>query len=235
MIWIISGVSSAGKSSFILSERALEITGLGPQTPIIFPFHGWEGFRKGETEAFFHYNMMRPLFFILGKHPILKLRIALCRLSFLPLSWSGFKLNWDILIKRWDFKADPKWSEFCRLRQQREAVVLVTSAPMLLDRTKKREPLETENVYNKKTRRKYNNHLWINIYNQVNLLDIHKRWINELERNEITYHIFDSTTDKYPEVKDIRELETLCNGRRVKLGGGDTRTGRLPHTTRSLF
>jgi len=211
MIWIISGVSSCGKSTFIKSPRAKEITGLGLGTPVIFPFSGFERLSKGATEVFFHYNLMRPLFFILREKPLIRLWLTLSRLSLVPSLWGGPRLDWEAISEKWIFSRDPIWSEFRGLRQARQTVVLATSLSTLLSRIELREPVEKKELCRGTRNRKYSKSFWNSIYNQVRLYDIYIKWLDELEACGMSYCILNSTTDAYPVIQDIQELKKVIN------------------------
>jgi hypothetical protein len=59
-IWIISGPSSCGKSSFIMHERSNEITGLASNSPTILA--GAFGKKKVNTGSYLHYNILWPAY-----------------------------------------------------------------------------------------------------------------------------------------------------------------------------
>lgn len=218
MIWIVSGVSSCGKSTFIRSPKAEEVTGLSFGTPVIFPFSGFERLAKGETKAFFHYNLMRPLFHILRGKPLVRLWLTLSRLSLVPSWWGRPRLDWEAISKKWNFSRDPVWSEFRGLRQARQAVVLATSLSTMLSRIELREHVEKKELYQKTRNRKYGKGFWASIYKEVRLFEIYSRWLNELEHCGINYCILDSTTDAYPVIKGIQELKKVINDERAGLG-----------------
>ena len=60
MIWIVSGPSSAGKSHFLDSPRAAELTGLARATRVWFPKQIGPGSPPAGEDAFVHYNILRP-------------------------------------------------------------------------------------------------------------------------------------------------------------------------------
>ena len=59
MIWIISGPTSAGKSTFISSPRCAELTGLAQGTPVVWSSNVNDLDEIASTNALFHYNILR--------------------------------------------------------------------------------------------------------------------------------------------------------------------------------
>jgi hypothetical protein len=64
-MWIVAGPSCAGKSTLLSSSRAAALTGLPPDTQVTNPA-GLYG-RALDDDAYFHYQMLRPLKFALKK------------------------------------------------------------------------------------------------------------------------------------------------------------------------
>jgi hypothetical protein len=60
MIVIVSGPSCAGKSTFMQSHGATELTGLTPAHPVVFPATLWLQPAVLHTDCYFHYNILRP-------------------------------------------------------------------------------------------------------------------------------------------------------------------------------
>jgi hypothetical protein len=64
-MWIVAGPSCAGKSTFLSSPRAGALTGLPPDTQVTNPAGLFR--RALDDDAYFHYQMLRPLKFALKK------------------------------------------------------------------------------------------------------------------------------------------------------------------------
>jgi hypothetical protein len=116
MIWIVSGPSSSGKSTFLDSPRAQEITGLPPSTVVWFPKEiGGDGPQPG-PDAFIHYNILRPL----QRSP---------RPQDIEL---GPKL----------FEGDKQWRAILALPGEKRAVIVVADRATLMARVKARGEVE---------------------------------------------------------------------------------------------
>jgi hypothetical protein len=61
VLWIVSGPSSVGKSTFIASQRCRDLTGLPPDAPMLWPGDGPLPTALDATDALFHYNILRPI------------------------------------------------------------------------------------------------------------------------------------------------------------------------------
>src|SRR5688572_10045319 len=57
--WIISGPLSVGKSVFMASPRCAEITGLPPETPVVWASDESQLDALDSSDAYFHYNTLR--------------------------------------------------------------------------------------------------------------------------------------------------------------------------------
>src|SRR5215217_2286916 len=61
MLWIISGPTSVGKSTFLASPRCTELTGLPSGSPVYWPVDNLRAEDLSSVDAYFHYNILRPL------------------------------------------------------------------------------------------------------------------------------------------------------------------------------
>jgi SAM-dependent methyltransferase len=59
MLWIISGPSSVGKSTFLTRSRCAAVTGLPAGTPVVWPTAQARLDELGSADAFYHYNILR--------------------------------------------------------------------------------------------------------------------------------------------------------------------------------
>src|SRR5581483_11679778 len=172
MLWIISGPTSAGKSTFIRSDECFALTGLPSKTSVIKPMDDLPGRLNPrlftEPNCFLHYNMLRPVS-LFAKHEATDTT---------PRS--------EYQARSVDFKADPWWNEFARRAkdQQMRAVVVVANIASIRERVGRR--------------RGYNIPYWNSLYDKLNLPDIYRAWCAELQRQEIPFVFVDATGSTYP-------------------------------------
>lgn len=208
MIWIVSGVSSVGKSTFIGSQRAYEITGLSSEAKVVFPFDAFEELSISDRDFFFHYNIMRPFWIILRRHPIMYLLASRPNLpcyKYLRKGWF-----WRRFGKRWNYKIDSKWSALVATRQTKNAIVLITNPVVLLERVHSREHGERLGASRRRT--DYKGASWGEVYKQVDLLEIHMAWLRELESVGIEYLILDATDHGFEHIMDLARMEAILRG-----------------------
>jgi len=171
MLWIISGPTSVGKSTFIRSEQCVALTGLHPKTLVIKPMDMPDRVDPrllADRDCFLHYNMLRPAS-LFAKHEA-----------------TETASRREYQTRSTQFMADPWWNEFSRLAgdKQKGAVVLVASLAAIVERVG--------------GRRGYNIEYWTSLYEKLNLPDIYRAWCSELERNEIPFIFVDATGSTYP-------------------------------------
>ena len=116
MIWIVGGPSSAGKSHFLGSPLALELTGLPRRTRVWFPKEIGPGAPPPGEDAFIHYNILRP---------------------FQRTARPG-----DIEIGPRLFEGDKQWRAIVALSGPKKAVVVVADRATLVARVKGRAEVE---------------------------------------------------------------------------------------------
>lgn len=118
MIWIVSGPSSAGKSHFLDSPRAAELTGLPPRTRVWFPKEIGPGAPPAGEDAFIHYNILRP--FQRAGRPR------------------------DVEIGPHLFEGDKQWRAILALPGEKKAVIVVAERETLVKRVKERAGVEAD-------------------------------------------------------------------------------------------
>src|SRR5437867_1202327 len=170
MLWIISGPTSVGKSTFIRSEECFALTGLPPKTLVIKPMDlpGLDPRLLTHTDCIVHYNMLRPVS-LFAKHEATK-----------ATSQREYQ------TRSIQFTADPWWNEFSRRAKDKHkrAVVLVANVAAIWERAG--------------GRRGYNIQYWRSLYEKLNLPDIYRAWCSELERQQIPFMFVDATGSTYP-------------------------------------
>ena len=117
MIWIVGGPTSAGKSFFLGSPHAEEVTGLPRGTRVLFPRHLGPPAPPPDQDAYVHYNILRP--FQRQDRPQ------------------------DVAIGPRMFEGDAQWRAVLAIPADKKAVVVVTDRETLVRRVKARRSVET--------------------------------------------------------------------------------------------
>jgi SAM-dependent methyltransferase len=191
MIYIISGPTSAGKSTFMASERAAELTGLPAETPVVFPSaHSAELDQHSGTDVYFHYNLLRTI----------QANVRQVARSMM----GGVELDPTA------FDQDMAWTDLLKLPAPKSAVVLVASKQTLFARIRQRSIVEEPNLTGRGTKI-YSNDKWVNRLEGVDLLALYKAWCRELRDNDIPYVLLDSNDEGYPVIQDEERLEDIVN------------------------
>ena len=121
MIWIVGGPSSAGKSHFLDSPLAAEMTGLRRGTRVWFPKEIGPGAPPPGEDAYIHYNILRP---------------------FQRTARPG-----DIAIGPYLFEGDKQWRAILALPGPKKAVVVVAERATLVARVKARAEVEAGDAH----------------------------------------------------------------------------------------
>ena len=171
MLWIISGPTSVGKSTFIRSEQCFALTGSRPKKRLVIKpmdVPASDPRLVANADCFVHYNMLRPVS-LFAKHEATK-----------ATSQREYQ------TRSIQFTADPWWNEFARRTKDKpkRAVVVVASMAAILERVG--------------GRRGYNIEYWKSLYEKLNLPDIYRAWCSELERQQIPFTFVDATGSTYP-------------------------------------
>lgn len=193
MIWVVSGPSCCGKSTFIQSQRALEVTGLSRKEKVVFPFQKVDNLITPTESAFFHYNILRPLWIILRRHLILYISL----LYPIPILWKLLDINkstYDFVYKKWNYRLDLQWVRFLKLAPSIKAVVLVADESILIKRVLKRKEREREWLADVLIKRVYPRDRWALAYSILNLPLIYSLWCRELNRAGIEFILLDAET-----------------------------------------
>ena len=117
MICIVSGPSSAGKTTFLESPRALEVTGLPRTTRVWFPKQIGPGNPPTGENAFIHYNILRP--------------------------FQRTPRPQDVAFGPDLFAGDKQWRAILALPGEKRAVIVVADRATLVERVKARVDVET--------------------------------------------------------------------------------------------
>ena len=213
-MWIISGPSSVGKSTFIESDKAVKITTISKEAPVIFPKDQIGKVYKLNSDFYMHYNILRPChmieYFQQTSSKYSRLLTLFFRKLFATEQQNG---HWDHIKGFWNYEIDTKWVEIAHADVPKKAIVLVTNLNTLLKRVKNRKIIEKNCLnYNKQidyTPPNYSSKFWLDVYSTVNLYDIYKTWCEELSRQNIDYILINSSDDSYPIVHSIEDLSII--------------------------
>jgi len=192
LIWIVSGPSCSGKSTFIRSHKAIQLTEI-VHSPVIFPFQNLNKSITYDRDSFFHYNILRPLWILLKKQPILYLSLLYPNRTF----WKLFGINkskYSFLYDKWDYKVDLQWVRFLDTGSPKKAVVLVANEHILKKRLLERKGREGNRTARGILKRVYPAKRWAFVYSVMDLPLIYEFWCKELKRAGIEYILLDAET-----------------------------------------
>lgn len=193
MIWIVSGPSSCGKSTFIKSPKASHITGLNHGQKVVFPFSKELRLLKSDENSFFHYNILRPLWKVLKKRPAVYVSFLYPHPILLRLLRAN-RFKWDLLYKEWDYRLDPQWMELLTVATPKKAIVLVADNQTLIERALGRKQREKNLDSCGSPERDYPAMRWVFVYNNLNLPLIYEMWCKELRRAGVEFIVLDAET-----------------------------------------
>jgi SAM-dependent methyltransferase len=190
VLWIISGPTSVGKSTFIMSHRCAELTGLPPGAPIAWPGLSTNLEHVDLTNVLYHYNILRPL-----QQQFRLDRAAQRRDAPLP-------------PRSVEFGQDQPWAELLRHGAPKQAVVLLADKGTILDRIRERSTIEAPDLAGRDMA-SYPNLKWRQVLEPVDLPALYRAWLQELRQHGILYILVDASDDAYrviPEDECPREM-----------------------------
>jgi hypothetical protein len=199
MIWIISGPTAVGKSTFIMSPRCAELTGLSPETRVIWAARASKVSKADEldqfasTDVLFHYNIMR----------LRELKRLNRRSTDSAQEDSGFGKR-----RGFRFARIREWDSVTKNSAPKKAVVLIASKQTISQRmelVRRKDSLRGE-------KKNSTNHKWLSLLESIDLAALYKDWLQELRDNSIPYVLVDSTGDTFPIIEDEDALEDIVNG-----------------------
>jgi len=171
MLWIISGPSSIGKSTFIRSGKCSDLTGLPLEAPVLKPKNkpGLDPRLLGGADCFVHYNILRPVSLFAKREAT----------DATPLE--------QFRSRSTQFSADPWWVEFSQRAGSKRAVVLIANLVSILKRAGARADYKIE--------------YWQHLYAKLQLPQIYRAWFSELDRHQIPVLLVDATDTNYPKLE----------------------------------
>lgn len=163
-LWIISGPSSAGKTTFLRSPRCAELTGLQAETPVV---------RMGRArdrlplilkrDVFLHYNILRPGLWGMNQ-------------GLGPTDLLDFRSN------------DREWRLVASLPIAKRAIVLVADAETLVSRVRQRTTRE------KWSDQPYPREKFLDAFESTEPAALYEAWRAELSASGIPFVEVDATT-----------------------------------------
>lgn len=213
-LWIISGPSSVGKSTFIQSAYCRALTGLPAAAPALTPYKLLPGTLDQLDGCFLHYDLLRAV----RPRPwevLRALRWSMVRIAQAPwlavrqrtrtgtgIAASSRRTSWSNLT----------WESILSHPIQKKAIVLVASRDTILQRVKARSG-KLERRRFRIIKRRYNGRLWLDSYARVDLAQIYADWLAELRRQDIEYLLVNSTTSDYSPIVDAESIPDIIHPR----------------------
>lgn len=221
-IWIISGPTSCGKSTFIENCPWQKIGLPSKNLPVFFPAQLLKGAPLlGYKDVILHYNILRPkLFYSIltktrpdqhapeGDRCLKKLLAFFVKSKQQSFSLQSF--SWEELKPIWNYKSDPLFDLLTRMGVQLKACVLVANRNLIRRRILKRKFAEKKRFLDKTPL--YNRTYWLSVLNCVNLFDVYNSWLNFLQQNQIEYQLYNSNTLEFVKINDPRNIEEILYG-----------------------
>lgn len=192
MLWIVSGPTSVGKSTFITNPRCADITGLPPETPVAWPATYSRLDEHDATDLFYHYNTLRPLHL---KH---------------RYETSDLPEKHPVINSATDFGQDPRWNDLIGREIPKKAVVLVAGKQTILQRVRRRQIIESQTLTNREESR-YPAQLWLELLESVDIVALYQAWCRELRSHGIPYVLVNSNDGAYSIIKSEDHLPDVVN------------------------
>jgi 2-polyprenyl-3-methyl-5-hydroxy-6-metoxy-1,4-benzoquinol methylase len=213
MLWIISGPSSVGKSTFLTSPRCSEITGLPAGTPVVWPRTSEFLVDYAKSDCFYHYNILRP-FHLSSELRIKRKQKGIIRNLFGRVSGFG-SLSRPIRTQSpcdvvTEFDLDPKWNDISERAIAKKVVVLVAGKQTILKRAGQRKIVEHQSLRNQEEKQ-YPTQYWTNLIYDMDLGAVYEAWCRELNEHRIPYILVDSTDNTYPILESCDSVQILVN------------------------
>jgi len=165
MIWIISGPTCSGKSTFLTSPARKQYTDISPLAPVIFPRNLTKRRIFANFDFYYHYN-------------ILKYANQLFRKNLLkPDNYTNFN--------------EPMWIQLLSQNSGKKAIVLVVRRSILEKRVVTRVDSEPKRIRRKHNVR-FLREQKLTLLREVNLELVYQEWCRELRMNQIPFTLIES-------------------------------------------
>ena len=183
MIYIISGPSSAGKSTLLQSSKLPAITRLPPNYPVVFPANMANNADALQNGCFFHYNILR-----VADHLYRKTDIK--------------------AESTHHFMADSPWQKMSQLDTPKKAIILLVSRTILKKRMLSRQHVEQSKLTGHSNVGVYPSNHWTDVLDTVNMQELYLAWCAELNKANISYTLINSEGASY-NIITKRQLTSL--------------------------
>jgi len=174
MIWIISGPTCSGKSTFLTSPARNQYTDISPSAPVIFPRNVTEPRTFAKFDFYYHYNILKYANQLLRKD----------RLS--PENYLEFN--------------DPMWLQLLSQNSGKKAIVLVVRRSVLERRAGVRTESEPKEIRPKHNLR-FEQDQKLALLKAVNLDLVYQEWCRELRLNQIPYTLIESREGSFSPIQ----------------------------------
>lgn len=184
MVWILSGPSSAGKSTFITSEAFTDRFGVHYGEASVFMAATAPSVLPNDRNTVFHYNIMRPV------------RVQRSK-------------EGKNIITMSPFSKDRPWHNLLIQKPKSiRCVVMICSQREILQRVKARE-FQEDALNNGAEKLKYQTDYWAYLYGNIDLSTVYERWFSELGARKISFEMIDSTSPEYRVIDSENEALEL--------------------------
>ena len=167
MMWLVTGPTCAGKSTLAYGSYRETVIGAPVDVAVAFPSNTASHRR---SRVIYHYNILR--------------RLSDARVQQLPVESGEYR----------NFQADEPWRRLLENRAPKQAMVLVVSRPLLLERISSRSIIEQHKA---SKRRPYPREFWGELLAPLDLNLLYSAWCEELREQEIDYQLIDSSDYEY--------------------------------------
>lgn len=168
------------------------MTQLSHNEQVIFPFQKIDKLEVLKT-GFYHYNILRPLWIIAKKRPILYLSLRYPNAGF----WGMFgvkKSRYLFIYEKWNYGLDYQWKRFLDTAHLKKAIVLVADKDTLIKRILTRQKTEGKEKARFVIKKPYPKKRWAFVYSILELPLIYELWCKELKKEGIEFVLLDAET-----------------------------------------
>ncbi|MGB2965091.1 MAG: hypothetical protein WBB69_14015 [Anaerolineales bacterium] len=165
MIWIISGPTCSGKSTFLTSPATKKYTDISPSAPVFFPRHLTKQKIVPDFDYYYHYNTLRIAYYLFQEN----------------LLRSDNYTNFN----------EPLWLQLLSQKSGKKAIVLVARRSVIERRITTRtdsEPKKIRRQHNVRFLQEQN----MAFLGYVNLETVYQEWCEELRRFQIPFTLIES-------------------------------------------
>lgn len=179
MNWLVSGVSSSGKSSYISSCSFKDVCGFVPNDQNVLLAYQLGSFNVINDNSVVHYNICRSI--------QKKYKFSL-----------KYQLKRRLGLKPINYQIDDPILENVEAVDL-QVIILIVTKDELLRRINKRQNVETES-WTSINVEGYDRKYWLRFYQEVDLYHLYNSWLSNLEEKGLKYTLLDSTDRNYKQI-----------------------------------